>query len=285
MSPVSPAPYFTLRWCLIGPTHSSFPIQEWHRAPCQAGRLLMQRPACSGVTRHHTSVLETRRGSMRATGLTNTRCCSWVQAVVRAERLRRREVRRMSGPLETFSPEVGFWHDSLRLQCDPTACNSSCSGHNSHDRLTRGHHERTYERIYTSECRNDACHLREQVTAEMEGSDASANPSPRVNSSSSQPPADASAAVGASRRASSETPYVPKRSSSTGAVGKAASAFSAFAAAADEPEAAGSSPTVRRLSGYSGIITQQSSPLLGLSRAASSGDTMPARRSPLCHVT
>ena len=29
-----------------------------------------------------------------------------MQAVVRAERLRRREVRRMSGPLETFSPEV-----------------------------------------------------------------------------------------------------------------------------------------------------------------------------------
>ena len=120
----------------------------------------------------------------------------------------------------------------------------------------------------------------------MEGSDASAHPSPRAHSSSSQPPADASTGVNASRRASSETvtPYVPKRSSSTGAVGTATSAFSAFAGAAGEPEA-GSSPTVRRLSGYSGIITQQSSPLLGLSRATSSGDTMPARRSPLCHVT
>jgi hypothetical protein len=118
----------------------------------------------------------------------------------------------------------------------------------------------------------------------MEGSGASVHPETQPHSSSAQLPAKSSATLPSSRSTPPETPYVPKRSSSAGAT----SAFAAAAAAgpgAGSDTDAGSSPTVRRLSGYSGVITRQASPLLSLSRASSTGDTMPVRRSPLCHAT
>ena len=118
----------------------------------------------------------------------------------------------------------------------------------------------------------------------MEGSDASAHSGSHTISSNAQLPTDAPVAVRSSRSTPSETLYTPKRSSSVGAT----SAFAAAAAVGAVPASdvdAGSGPTVRRLSGYSGVITWQSSSLLSIRRASSSGDTMPARRSPLRHVT
>lgn len=120
----------------------------------------------------------------------------------------------------------------------------------------------------------------------MEGSNANslANTKPQPHSGSAQLPADTSATTRSSCSTPPETPYIPKRSSSAGATSVFAAAAAAGPGAGSDTEA-GSSTTIRRLSGYSGVITRQASPLLSLSRASSTGDTMPVRRSPLCHVT